>query len=66
IRFQCVGHEYLGQGIHLRVTTFGGGSMMKWAGISLTGKTRLVITESNLNGERHQDEILQSLSADLT
>lgn len=49
-----------------RVTAFGGGSMMKWAGISLTWKTRLVITESNLNGERHQDEILQSLSADLT
>uniref|UniRef100_A0A3Q3KSR0 Tc1-like transposase DDE domain-containing protein n=1 Tax=Labrus bergylta TaxID=56723 RepID=A0A3Q3KSR0_9LABR len=41
-----------------RVTAFGGGSVMVWGGISLTGKTRLVFIRGNLNAERYRDEIL--------
>lgn len=45
-----------------RVTSFGGGSVMVWGGISLTGKTRLVIIGGNLNAERYRDEILQPVA----
>uniref|UniRef100_A0A8C4DEX4 Tc1-like transposase DDE domain-containing protein n=1 Tax=Dicentrarchus labrax TaxID=13489 RepID=A0A8C4DEX4_DICLA len=45
-----------------RITSFGGGSVMVWGGISLTGKTRLVITGGNLNAERYGDEILQPVA----
>ena len=47
------------------VTAFGGGSVMVWGvGISLTGKTRLVIIEGHLNAVRYQDEILQPVTID--
>ena len=42
-----------------RVTAFGGGSVMVCGGISLTGKTRLVIINGNLNAQRYRDDILQ-------
>ncbi|KAL7828173.1 hypothetical protein AOLI_G00313250 [Acnodon oligacanthus] len=45
-----------------RVTSFGGGSVMVWGGISLTGKTRLVIIGGNLTAERYRDEILQPVA----
>ena len=45
-----------------RITSFGGGSVMVWGGISLTGNTRLVIIGGNLNAERHRDEILQPVA----
>lgn len=45
-----------------RVTSFGGGSVMVWGGISLTGKTRFVIIGGNLNAERYRDEILQPVA----
>ena len=45
-----------------RVTSFGGGSVMVWGSISLTGKTRLVIIGGNLNAERYRDEILQPVA----
>uniref|UniRef100_A0A8P4K6T7 Uncharacterized protein n=1 Tax=Dicentrarchus labrax TaxID=13489 RepID=A0A8P4K6T7_DICLA len=43
-----------------RITSFGGGSVMVWGGISLTGKTRLVIILGNLNAESYRDEILNN------
>ena len=46
----------------IAVTSFGGGRVMVWDGISLTGKTRLVIIGGNLSAERYQDEILQPLA----
>ena len=46
----------------IAVTSFGGGSVMVWGGISLTGKTRLVIIGGNLNAERYRDEILQPVA----
>uniref|UniRef100_A0A8P4G922 Uncharacterized protein n=1 Tax=Dicentrarchus labrax TaxID=13489 RepID=A0A8P4G922_DICLA len=45
-----------------RITSFGGGSVMVWGGISLTGKTRLVIIGDNLNAERYREEILQPVA----
>ena len=45
-----------------RITYFGGGSLMVWGGISLTGKTRLVGIGGNLNAERYRDEILQPVA----
>ena len=45
-----------------RITYFGGGSVMVWGGVSLTGKTRLVIIGGNLNAERYRDEILQPVA----
>ena len=36
-----------------------GGSVMVWGGISLTGKTELVIIEGNLNAVRYRNEILE-------
>ena len=45
-----------------RVTSFGGGSVMVWGGISLTGKTRLVIIEGNLNAVRYGNEILEPVA----
>ena len=45
-----------------RITSFGGGSVMVWGGISLTGKTRLLIIGGNLNAERYRDEILQPVA----
>ncbi len=41
-----------------RVIAFGGGSVMVWGGISLAGKTRLIIVNGNLNALRYRDEIL--------
>jgi len=40
------------------VTTFGGGSVMVWGGICITGKTRLVIIEGHFNAVRYQNDIL--------
>uniref|UniRef100_A0A3Q4ALE6 Tc1-like transposase DDE domain-containing protein n=1 Tax=Mola mola TaxID=94237 RepID=A0A3Q4ALE6_MOLML len=45
-----------------KVRAFGGGSVMVRDGISLTGKTRLVIIGGHLNAERYQDEILQPVA----
>lgn len=45
-----------------RVTAFGGGSIMVWGGISIIGKTRLVIVDGNLNAVRYRDEILQPVA----
>ena len=44
------------------VTVFGGGSIMVWGGISITGKTRLVAIDGNLNAARYRDEILQPVA----
>uniref|UniRef100_A0A665V3R4 Uncharacterized protein n=1 Tax=Echeneis naucrates TaxID=173247 RepID=A0A665V3R4_ECHNA len=35
-----------------RLTSFGGGSVMVWGCISLTGKIRIVIIRGNINAER--------------
>ena len=51
--------ECFGDCLTNKVTYFGGGSVMVWDGISLTGKTRLVVIEGNFNAERYQEEILQ-------
>ena len=45
-----------------RVTAFGGGSVMVWGGISLTGKTRLVVVEGNLNAVSYRDNILRQVA----
>uniref|UniRef100_A0A8C5FEW1 Tc1-like transposase DDE domain-containing protein n=1 Tax=Gadus morhua TaxID=8049 RepID=A0A8C5FEW1_GADMO len=45
-----------------RTTYIGGGSVMVWGGVSLTGKTRLVIIGGNLNAERYGNEILQPVA----
>ena len=45
-----------------RVTSFNGGSVMVWGGISLRGKTNLVIIEGNLNALRYRDEILDPVA----
>ena len=45
-----------------KITSFSGGSVMVWGGISRTGKTRLVIIGGNLNAERCRDEILQPVA----
>jgi len=45
-----------------RVTAFGGGSVMVWGAISITGKTRLVIIKGHLNAVRYRDEILQPVA----
>lgn len=37
---------------------FGGGSVMVWGGISMTGRTDLVVVDGNLTGQRYRDEIL--------
>ncbi len=42
-----------------RVTALGGGSVMLWGGISITGITGVAILEGHLNVVRYQDEILQ-------
>ena len=42
-----------------RVTPFGGGSVMVWGGgISITGKTPLIIVDGNMNAIKYRDEIL--------
>ena len=40
-------------------TAYNGGSVMIWAGISLNGRTALVVVPGNLNGRRYIDEILR-------
>ena len=45
-----------------RVTSFNGGSVMVRGGISLRGKTNLVIIEGNLNALRYRDEILDPVA----
>ncbi len=45
-----------------RVTAFGGGSVMVWGGISLTGKTRLVVVQGNLNAVSYRDNILRQVA----
>ncbi len=40
---------------------FGGGSVMVWGGISITGKTDLHVVEGNLTGVRYRDEILHPI-----
>ena len=45
-----------------RVTSFNGGSVMVWGGISLRGKTNLVIIKGNLNALRYRDEILDPVA----
>merc|ERR1711951_246843 len=56
------GREHYADCCTNRVTSFGGGSVMVWGSISLTGKTRLVIIGGNLNAERYRDEILQPVA----
>lgn len=41
-------------------TLFGGGSVMVWAGISLTGRTELVLINGSLTAERYILEILDN------
>ncbi|KAJ8303830.1 hypothetical protein KUTeg_018623 [Tegillarca granosa] len=41
-------------------TTFGGGSVMVWGGITANDRTPLVVIDRNLTGVRHRDEILQT------
>lgn len=36
--------------------------VMMWSTISLTGKTRLIITGDDLNAERYREKILQPVS----
>ena len=38
-------------------TEYNGGSVMIWAGISLNGRTALVVVPGNLNGQRYIDKI---------
>lgn len=45
-----------------RVTAFGGGGVMVWGGISMTGKTQLLIVDGNLNAQRYRDEILDPVA----
>uniref|UniRef100_A0A665XCB4 Uncharacterized protein n=1 Tax=Echeneis naucrates TaxID=173247 RepID=A0A665XCB4_ECHNA len=45
-----------------KILTSGGGSMIVWSGISLSGKTRLAIFGGNLKAKRYQDEILEDLA----
>ena len=45
-----------------RVTAFGGGSIMVWGGISVRGKTDLVIIGGNLNAVRYRDQILRPVA----
>ncbi len=45
-----------------KVTAYGGGSVMIWAGISMTGKTRLVVVNGNLNAINYRDDILQPVA----
>ena len=45
-----------------RVTAFGGGSVMVWGGISMTGKTRLVVIVGNLNAMNYRDDILEPVA----
>ncbi|KAJ8381891.1 hypothetical protein SKAU_G00026690 [Synaphobranchus kaupii] len=45
-----------------RVTPSNGGSVMVWGGISLTGKTELVVIEGNLNAVRYRNEILEPVA----
>ena len=40
-------------------TAYSGGSVMIWAGISLNGRTAIVVVPGNLNGLRYIDEILR-------
>ena len=52
--------------IHLEPTVqptmaYNDGSVMIWAGISLNGRTALVVVPGNLNGRRYIDEILRPL-----
>ena len=42
-----------------RVTPFGGGGVMVWGGISIAGKTELVVIDGNITAQRYRDEILQ-------
>ena len=43
----------------LHTTLYGGGSVMVWGGISLTGRTELVIVNGSLTSERYILEILE-------
>ena len=40
---------------------FGGGSVMVWGGISITGKTDLHVIAGNLTGIRYRDEVLDPI-----
>ena len=40
-------------------TAYTSGSVIIWAGISLNGRTALVVVPGNLNGRRYIDEILR-------
>ena len=56
--------EDLGSGmliVALIVTSFGGGSVMVWGGISMFGKIKLVVFAGNLNGTKYRDDILHVL-----
>ena len=37
-------------------------ALLVWAGISMNGKTRLVVVEGNLNAVRYRDEILEPVA----
>ena len=40
---------------------FGGGSVMVWGGISMTGKTDLHVIAGNLTAIRYRDEVLDPI-----
>ena len=40
---------------------FGGGSVMVWSGISITGKTDLHVIAGNLTGIRYREEVLDPI-----
>lgn len=45
-----------------KVTPYCGGSVMIWGGISMTGKTRLVVVNGNLNAVNYRDDILRPVA----
>ena len=53
------GEEHFGDCCTDEVTSFGGGSVMVWGSIPLTGKMRLLISVGNFSAKRYLDEILQ-------
>lgn len=55
--YRRIGEEHADACVE-RVTAFGGGSIMVWGGISLRGKTQLVVVDGNLNSERYINQIL--------
>ena len=55
------GEQFADRGME-RVLVYNGGSVMVWAGISINGKTRLVVVEGNLNAASYRDEIFEPVA----